>query len=163
MPINPVLRKYYPPNWKEISNFVRFTREKGRCQSCGRYHGNLVHQLNDGRWFDNSSNLWRDKRGKPTAWPDMFEFGAGRYTKVFLAAAHIDHDPRINGNEQYDRVAAWCQKCHLNNDRPYHIRRRRLLIKSRYARGDLFMGDYSNVELSFISESDSTFRHVVRT
>jgi hypothetical protein len=150
MPINPRLKALYPSNWPEISQFVRFDREKGICQSCGRNHGMMIRQLPDGRWYDDRTNIWRDKGGMATFPPDMFEFSYGKTFKVYLAAAHIDHDPRINGDHNYDRLAAWCQRCHLNHDRPFHIKARRFMRKSRYAVGDLFLGDYSNFELLFI-------------
>ncbi|MBS1807635.1 MAG: hypothetical protein JST84_05530 [Acidobacteria bacterium] len=39
MPIKPENKKLYPPNWKTLSHLVRFVRAKGRCQNCGRTHG----------------------------------------------------------------------------------------------------------------------------
>jgi len=39
MPIKPENKKLYPPNWKSLSHWVRFVRAKGRCQNCGRVHG----------------------------------------------------------------------------------------------------------------------------
>jgi hypothetical protein len=151
MPIRRDLLKFYPDNWKEISYFVRFVREGGLCENCGRNHGDIIHQLNDGRWFDKPHNTWRDKDGRICFWPNIFEFGSGKYVKVYLAAAHKEHDPRISGDEQYDKIASWCQKCHLNHDRPHHIKIRRFMNRSKFATGDLFLGDYSNVELLFIT------------
>lgn len=145
-----MLKALYPSDWPEISQYVRFVREHGICQSCGRNHGMQIRQLPDGRWYDDRSQFWRDKNGNMTFSPDIFEFSNSKTFRVYLAAAHIDHDPRINGDNDYDRLAAWCQKCHLNHDRPFHIRTRRFIRKSRLAIGDLFFGDYSNFELLFI-------------
>jgi hypothetical protein len=149
MPIRKELRKLYPVNWKDISYFVRFVREKGRCQRCGRSHGDLVNKLADGRWFDKPNNLWRDHSGKITKWPDIFEYSNVTCTKVYLAAAHIDHDPRINGDNQYDRVASWCQRCHLLHDKKFHQIRRKITYRSRYAVGDFFMGSYKDIVFQF--------------
>ena len=42
MPIKPELRYFYPIDWPQISHWVRFVRAKGRCQVCGRPHGETV-------------------------------------------------------------------------------------------------------------------------
>lgn len=39
-------------------------------------------------------------------------------SKVVLTVAHIDHD---KSNNSFFNLAALCQRCHLNHDRPYHI------------------------------------------
>ena len=44
---------------------------------------------------------------------------------VVLTVAHLDHDHR-NQEVSDDRLAALCQRCHLNYDRPRHVERRRL-------------------------------------
>jgi hypothetical protein len=149
MPIRAELRKLYPANWKDISYYVRFVREKGRCQRCGRAHGDLVHKLPDGRWFDKSTNQWRDYLGRSSKWPDIFEYAQASNTKVYLAAAHIEHDPRINGNHHYDKVASWCQRCHLIYDRKFHQLRKKITYRSRNAVGDLFVGSYKDIIIQF--------------
>ena len=55
MPIKPELRYFYPIDWPQISHWVRFVRAKGRCQVCGRPHGETVRHLGDGRWWDEAS------------------------------------------------------------------------------------------------------------
>ena len=49
-------------------------------------------------------------------------------TKVVLTIAHLDHDP-ANHDVQDERLAALCQACHLNYDRPRHMKKR------KYGRG----------------------------
>jgi len=39
---------------------------------------------------------------------------------VVLTIAHLDHD-KENHNVQLERLRAWCQRCHLNYDRPRHM------------------------------------------
>ena len=75
MPIRPELKPLYPRNWKAISASVRFGRARGRCETCARPHG----------------------QGRPARDPDLFDLTVQRTTKVVLAAAHRDHDPRRNG------------------------------------------------------------------
>ncbi|GJD45936.1 hypothetical protein AFCDBAGC_3814 [Methylobacterium cerastii] len=60
-------------------------------------------------------------------------------TRVVLAAAHRDHDTANNTNAN---LAAFCQACHLNYDRPEHRRRRWRTLFLRKASGDLFRGPY---------------------
>ena len=61
MPIKPELRWFYPIDWKQISHWVRFVRAKGRCQVCGRPHGETVQHLGDGRWWDQEQEAWRER------------------------------------------------------------------------------------------------------
>ena len=95
MPIKPELRWYYPIDWPQISHWVRFVRAKGRCQVCGRPHGETVHHLGDGRWWDEEQQAWRDGRGRTVPSPALAGNVPFRTTKVVLAAAHLDHDPAI--------------------------------------------------------------------
>lgn len=135
MPIRLSLRWLYPIDWPQLSRWVRFTRAKGCCETCGRPHGVLIACLPDGRWRD--TRIWRDGKGRRTALPASLD--GLRYTHVILATAHRDHDPTHNhpGN-----LAALCQRCHIIHDRPYHLAQRRLSYLRRWALGDLFLGPY---------------------
>jgi hypothetical protein len=98
MPIRPEMREFYPTDWSEISQRVRFERAGGVCQGCGRMHGVTVTDrcLPDGRWFDTSCYRWRNGRGRSARWPDLVEATQERQTRVILAAAHLDHNPNNN-------------------------------------------------------------------
>ncbi|NHN93617.1 hypothetical protein [Acetobacter sicerae] len=139
MPIRPELRWLYPPDWPQISRRVRFERAQGRCQVCGSPHGQRVRVMSSGRWFDEDTGNWRDARGRETEGPDLVELIKVHETRVILAAAHLDHDPR---NNQLHNLRALCQRCHLVHDRAWHALQRRITWKSRYALGDLFEGPY---------------------
>jgi hypothetical protein len=93
VPIRRELRWFYPIDWAQVSARVRFERAKGRCERCKRPHGQVVHHLGDGRWFDAAAEVWRSGRGREVAWPAYAEYRQLRSTKVVLAAAHLDHDP----------------------------------------------------------------------
>ena len=140
MPIRREFRWLYPIDWVQISRRVRFERARGRCESCGRPHGLRVTQLPDGRWWDEAGHVWRDDAGGAAPWPDIVEFAAARPKRVWLGAAHLDHDPQ---NSSWRNLRALCQRCHLRHDRPEHRRRRRLTWLRRRAGGDLFVGPYS--------------------
>jgi hypothetical protein len=144
MPIRRQHRWLYPIDWSQISAFIRFERAKGRCEHCGRPHGRLVFHLGDGRWWDEEGKTWRNGQGRalsamPASAPSPGDAGT-LTTKVFLAAAHLDHDP---GNNRPRNLKAFCQRCHMLHDRKEHQRRRRLTLRMRKALGDLFLGRYS--------------------
>lgn len=110
MPIRPEHRWLYPIDWPQLSATIRFGRARGQCEGCGRPHGLEVRQLEDGRW-----------------------------TRVVLATAHLDHDPT---NNRPANLKALCQRCHITHDRQEHSRRRWLTHRMRKAMGDLFVGPY---------------------
>ncbi|RYG47615.1 hypothetical protein EON79_06865 [bacterium] len=144
MPIKRELRGFYPLDWLELSRSVRFRRAKGRCEQCGRPHGEMVCVLPDGRWYDPEPACWRNVRGRPvrTNLPDPASLPGNLghwWTKVAIACAHLDHDV---SNNVATNLAALCQRCHLVHDRPEHLRRRRVTYLKRRALGDLFMGTY---------------------
>jgi hypothetical protein len=66
--------------------------------------------------------------------------GLIRHTRVILAAAHLDHDPR---NNRLRNLRSLCQRCHMIHDRPHHLAQRRITYLLRRALGDLFLGPYS--------------------
>ena len=141
----PIRRQYgwlCPIDWTQISAAIRFGRAKGRCEQCGRPHGRLALHLGDGRWWDEDAKIWRNGRGRTISSLAAPVAGDKRLltTKVFLAAAHLDHDP---GNNRHRNLKAFCQRCHMLNDRQEHRRRRWLTLRMRKALGDLFLGQYS--------------------
>jgi len=107
MPINPALRWYYPIDWQELSAAVRFDRAGGRCEQCRRPHGQTIHHLGDGRWFDPHDELWRNDRGQAIDWPAYRDYVTLKQMKVVLATAHLDHDP---GNNRPRNLKALCRR-----------------------------------------------------
>lgn len=139
MPIRPEYRWLYPIDWPLISREIRFVRAKGRCERCGRPHGSKISQLEDGRWYDEERNSWRNDGGEDAAWPDAVEFSRAVSKLIRLSAAHLDHDP---SNSKLANLQALCQRCHLAHDRQEHLRQRRITHLLRRALGDLFKGPY---------------------
>jgi hypothetical protein len=139
MPIRRDLRPLYPRNWQEISRDIRFVRAGGRCEGCGRPHGAVLRCLSDGRWLDPEKGFWRDARGRPARWPDLEDYVRLRHTRVVLAAAHLDHNPK---NNRARNLRCLCQRCHLRHDRAHHLAERRITYRRRLALGDLFLGVY---------------------
>ena len=144
MPIRPEHRGYYPIDWRELSAAIRFGRARGRCEHCGRPHGARVRHLADGRWFDETRSLWRDGRGRllRKRLPEpckIVDDVPPSTTVVRLACAHLDQD---TANNAASNLAALCQRCHLNHDRPWNLAKRRRTLRMRRALGDLFDGPY---------------------
>jgi hypothetical protein len=139
MPIRPEFRPLYPPDWPDLSRRVRFERAGGRCQRCRRPHLGEVRCLPDGRWFDETARTWRDHRGRPARWPDLIDAADLRRTRVVLAAAHLDNNP---ANNRLANLKSLCQRCHMLQDRPFHLAQRWLTYRRRWAIGDLFFGRY---------------------
>jgi hypothetical protein len=145
MPIRRQYRWLYPIDWPQLSALIRFGRAKGRCEHCRRPHGRVVFHLGDGPWWDEEAATWRSGQGRalsslPAHLPAPGDQGI-RTTKVFLATAHLDHDP---SNNRPRNLKAFCQRCHMLNDRDEHLRRRRITLRMRKALGDLFLGRYSD-------------------
>jgi hypothetical protein len=95
MPISAENKKRYPPDWKEISNKIRFERAQGRCEclgECGLHKNYRCVEEHDKKAF----------------------FAKGR---VILTVAHLDHQPE-NCDEQ--NLRAMCQRCHLRYDADHH-------------------------------------------
>ena len=140
MPIRRDLLALYPPDWRELSDHVRFVRASGRCEACRRPHGQSVTCLPDGRWCDAGNRVWITALGLPTRRPANVELLRARVTNVVLSTAHLDHDPT---NRDEANLAAWCQRCHLAYDLPHHRLQRWLRYRSRWASADLFLGPYA--------------------
>lgn len=144
MPIRPQHRWLYPIDWPQLSAMIRFERAGGRCEHCARPHGAIVCHLGDGRWWDETDQVWRSANGNAMRRlgrkaPSLTGSGV-RTTKVFLATAHLDHDPT---NNRQRNLKALCQRCHMVYDCAEHSRRRWLTRHMRKAIGDLFSGIYS--------------------
>ena len=141
MPIRREHRFFYPIDWRELSAVIRFGRAKGRCEGCGRPHGQAVFCLADGRWWDARAASWRDGTGRIVCTEAGIDdvLATVRTTRVVLATAHRNHDTADNHPAN---LAAWCQRCHMIHDRPEHVRRRWLTVFRRKALGDLFGGPY---------------------
>ena len=146
MPIRPQFRWLYPVDWPQLSAMIRFERAKGRCECCGRPHGQVVHHLGDGRWWDEEQRCWRSGKGRALTRPAALDVANPpsatlvRTTHVVLATAHLDHDPT---NNRPRNLKALCQRCHMLHDRLEHRLQRNATLRRRRALGDLFQGTYA--------------------
>jgi hypothetical protein len=135
VPIRAEFRALYPPDWRELSDRVRFGRAGGRCEACGQPHLHTVACLPDGRWCVLHTDRWFTRSGAPAAAPANAELLQLRWVRVVLTTAHLDHDPTNNADSN---LAALCGRCHLAHDMPHHRMQRWLRWRLRWARADLF-------------------------
>ena len=108
----------YPPNWKELSNEIRFKRAQGRCEcegECG------LHRTTPGprRCTERHEHLAKWARGK-----------------VVLTTAHLCQCDPLCGNPEH--LKAMCNRCHLRVDVDLHVRNATKKRHARRAVKDLF-------------------------
>lgn len=64
-------------------------------------------------------------------------------TLIILSIAHLDQAPE---NNDHANLAALCQKCHLNHDRPFNIHARRATFFQKARRHTLDMFGFAPEE-----------------
>lgn len=119
-------KKKYPKNWRLISRRIRFIRAGGKCEWCGKPHGEEILVGAENCWAD-AKGQWRNRHGRripgPMPWPKKYWWEyvirhRGRTPQiksavVILQTAHLDHDP---ANCSDDNLTALCQFCHAGYD-----------------------------------------------
>ena len=115
MPMNP---KDYPPNWKEISHFVRKVRAEDRCECRGECGSKHLGGLCDA---PNKTMISRNIKD-PARWVQEVEFfgrDVGEWAqaiKIVLTTAHLCHNSKC---DKLEHLRAMCQRC-LRYDRYEH-------------------------------------------
>jgi len=110
----PIDYKEYHPEWKTKIRPDILDRDNNCCKFCGVKNLSIIHRTGKG------INDW-------VYWPEGMESEAWtldglKSTKVVLTIAHLDHDKT---NNDYDNLAALCQKCHLGIDLKHHMKNAR--------------------------------------
>ena len=126
MPIKSENKHLYPPRkeWLAIRAEV-LKRAWNKCEweengiKCGIENGTWGLRDLDGTWWSSSDF----ENGRV---PEMIEFERGseirKASRIVLTIAHLDHDPRNNGEPgNRPNLAAWCQYHHLGHDRAHHM------------------------------------------
>lgn len=120
----PLDYSQYPPNWKTEIRPAILERDGHCCKFCkvpnyeiicrGFWGEFEVYQKDNGQIFD-------VKTGNQVGESYVGDVWIGekyRLTKVILTIAHLDQDKT---NNDYDNLAALCQKCHLGIDLKHHM------------------------------------------
>lgn len=101
MPIRPENRRRYPPDWRAISDRIRFDRAQSQCEcegECDTGHRGYRCRAEHGQPHPITGSL------------------------VVLTVAHRNHRPEDCSDEN---MFAACQRCHLSYDRQHHAETRR--------------------------------------
>lgn len=111
----PIDYKKYPPNWKTEIRPRILKRANSCCEFCGVKNHDIGFRDQSGKFHPLENTIEND------VWVQENNV---RLFKIVLTIAHLDHDEN-NHDVQDDRLAALCQKCHLQYDAPEKARRRR--------------------------------------
>jgi 5-methylcytosine-specific restriction endonuclease McrA len=138
VPIRPEQRALYPKDWKAISKRIREERAGNRCERCKAPNGKTVVRGEDsdaGTYMLEEGEVHDDETGKYLGRARGPEYQGGRFVRIVLTVAHLDHDPTNNADEN---LKALCQRCHLSHDREQHTANARATRRSRKASRELF-------------------------
>lgn len=136
MPIRPEQRALYPPDWKDISLRIRTERAGNKCEQCSAPNGETVMRHKDGSAYTlGDGKTFNASTGEFLGYIRGSELPAGRFVKIVLTVAHLDHDPTNCADEN---LKAWCQKCHLTYDAELHARNSAETRRGKKAVADLF-------------------------
>lgn len=139
MPIRPENKIRYPKDWKAISLRIREWAGQ-RCEKCRAPNGEVICRGSSsgdrGSYMVPTGEIYDDQTGEYIGLGRGSEY-PGRYVKVVLTVAHLDHTPE---NCADDNLKAWCQRCHNIYDMP--MRKAGIAERARLqlAAGDLFGG-----------------------
>jgi hypothetical protein len=116
----------YPANWKSEIRPAILKREGHCCKFCGvpnkawvcrgTWGDTVVWQNDDGQIFDAANGKYLGSAYVGDVWTSDNP-KKQVLTKVVLTIMHLDHD--ITNND-YNNLAAGCQRCHLNYDKAHH-------------------------------------------
>lgn len=137
MPIRAENRGRYPADWSEISRRVR-ERAGHRCEFCGVRDGAVGWRDARGTWHElDALQLAMCQWPRPPFLVTLYSHPRRviRVIEIILTVAHLDHTPE---HCEDDNLKAWCQRCHLNYDRAYHLVARR--ENRERASGQLWLG-----------------------
>jgi len=121
----PIDYKKYPPEWKKIRERI-LKRAGNCCERCGVKNKSILWSVKFkslGRWLPSKwHTIWVSSYADAIRITFAFRVTDIKDIKVVLTIAHLDHDEE-NWDVKDDRLAAWCQFCHLNYDLPEKMRR----------------------------------------
>ena len=120
----PIDYKLYPEDWKTRIRPSILERENHCCKFCNVPNGEIVERFVDG----NSQPCYRHQCSVYLADDGSFVRNCtekqivSKCVKIVLTIAHLDHD--ITNND-FNNLAALCQRCHLRYDAKQHAQTRK--------------------------------------
>ena len=123
----------YPQNWARLSHVLKVACG-WRCEACGVAHGAWGWRHDrDGAFVEVA------KAGLAHRPPFTILDADGiprRVIAIVLTAAHVDRT--LEHGSMWDRLACWCQRCHLLHDQEQHRRNAASTRRRSMLTGDLF-------------------------
>lgn len=123
----PIDYRQYHTDWKTKIRPDILGRDFNCCKFCGVRNHSIIHRYGKG------AEEWH-------YWPSGMESEAWsldglKSTKIILTIAHLDHD---KSNNDYDNLAALCQKCHLGIDLKHRMANARETLLKKKGLQNLF-------------------------
>lgn len=123
--------KNYPVNWKTEIRPAILERDNNCCKFCGVENYSFGYRDNNGNWVtEKVFNGLNSSDGD-----ELFNGKFPKRIRIILTIMHLDHDTT---NNNYDNLAAGCQKCHLNYDKEHHNKNTRATITKKKKLQSLF-------------------------
>lgn len=132
MPIPKHLRHFYRGKQYDAWRARLVKRSGNKCEQCRKPNGLSILTVTPLNilglrmaWTPSGlPNLWRDQNGKPvrrlTHWHVLKSLAPGaRAITVVLTAAHLNHTP---GDDRDENGKMLCQWCHLHHDQHEHLK-----------------------------------------
>ena len=130
--VMPINYKDYPANWEELRDAV-LLRDGYCCKDCGIPQYGVGYRHKDPEQFTCLVRGWTALEGRVLK--DYYQpLYPQKVILIILTVAHLDHD-EWNEAVSLDRLAALCQRCHLEYDREDNELRKR--YGKRYRRDQL--------------------------
>jgi hypothetical protein len=152
----PIDYKKYPTNWRSEIRPDILKRDEYCCKFCRVPNHSVGCRDSEGKFFPTCGNIAHDLAGKGLSYPSLQpisykeakgfadinnSFGIEsdpteyRYIVIVLTIAHLDHD--ITNND-YENLAALCQRCHNIHDREDRNRHSKETSKKKKGLQNLF-------------------------
>lgn len=140
MPIKPENMTRYPggsiasKEWLEIRQEV-LERAGHKCEQCGVPDRTTVTRVKAPgfeHWISEDGYVYDADTGKYIGMVRESELPNGKFCRIVLTIAHLDHDPTNNGVPgQRDNVKALCQRHHLAWDAKHHAEQRNRTLQAK--------------------------------
>lgn len=115
MPIRPELQPLYPPDWKQISE-ARKEAANWQCERCKAAHWRPFARRRPAGLYAAPDRHNRYQLLEHEL-DELSNNEEAKISRIVLTTAHLDHNP---ANCEPANLAALCQACHLQHDRPHH-------------------------------------------